>query len=152
MPLAAAAATGFFGLQSLADRRSLKQSVPAEAARLALYIPFFAAAPLTVYPYTQVSFILLLPVFWWMSRAGVLSRFAEFCLVTGFLLMATQASAWTRLTGFTGFNLLPPTGTLLMLIACTAAKRQWITLPGAASEDEKPLGLVPLRDVGFDSH
>jgi hypothetical protein len=40
--LAAAAALGFFALQALADRRAPVQSTRAQAARLALYIPFFA--------------------------------------------------------------------------------------------------------------
>ena len=123
--LAAAAAVGFFALQARADQRAPAQSTTAEAARLALYIPFFAAAPLVVYPYTQVSFLLLLPAFWWMSRIGVVSPSTELCFVIGFLLTATQASAWTYLTGRVGFDLFPPTGTLLMLTACTAAKREW---------------------------
>ncbi len=123
--LTAAAAVGFLGLQALADLRAHAQSAPAEAARLALYIPFFAAAPLIVFPYTQVSFLLLVPVFWWMSRAGVLSRFAEICFVIGFLLTAMHERVWTDLTGIAVLHLLPATGTLLLLTACTAAKRQW---------------------------
>jgi hypothetical protein len=123
--LASAAAIGLFALQALADRRAPAQSTRAQAARLALYIPFFAAAPPVVYPYTQVSFLLLLPVFWWMARTGVASRSAQLGFVIGFLLTATHASVWTDLTGRAGFDLLPATGTLLVLTACTEAKREW---------------------------
>lgn len=119
---------GFLGIHAVCDgrRHAAAEIAPQErAARIALYIPFFAASPMTVYPYTQVSFLLLLPIFMWLVQKGMASQWARACFTAGFLCTAVQANAWANFAGDSGFRLLSSLGTMLALIACAAIKWQW---------------------------
>lgn len=90
---------GFLGIHAVADARQTAGIIMPQqaAARVALYIPFFAAAPTVVYPYTQVCFLLLLPVFLWMSQTGIASPRARFYFTVGFLFTSVQAAGLDEL-------------------------------------------------------
>jgi len=117
----------FLGVHAVSDwRKAAAGMMPRDrAARIALYIPFFAAAPMTVYPYTQVCFLLLLPVFLRLVQTGVASQWARAYFTAGFLCTAVQATAWVNFTGHPGFHFLSSIGTMLVLIACAVVKWQW---------------------------
>jgi hypothetical protein len=125
--------TWALAIQILVDWRLSSQIViPREASiRLALLVPLFLSLPLTVYPYTAVSLLIVLGAAIALAKDGRLTAAARALIVIGFCLAGFHATAWAGLfdpraqptaTSAAGFHAVPPLGSILILIGATLAK------------------------------